>query len=167
MLRSICSMPSLRDPPKILILYSSWRIQQHSLMVGANDSLSSISRPYFEELKFTGFREKMQLTLWSSFMFSCLLHKVLQDILLQFTSAYCFSFLHTVSDNLNLKFILRKQRYNLFSRHLLQWFSHHLKPKHWLSVLYRYFRSQYVYFHQILNCPKSSLKCVSTLFASV
>ena len=83
---------SLRDPPKILILYSSWRIQQHSLMVDANDSLSSISRPYFKELKFTGFRQKIQLTLWSSFKFSCLLHKVFQDILLHFTFCILFFF---------------------------------------------------------------------------
>ena len=161
---------SLRDPSKILILYSSWRIQQNSFMDDANDFSPSIFRPYFKELAFTGFRQEIQLTLWSSFKFSYLLHSYIKCFKRFFCAslfAYCFYFLYTVSDNSSLKSILRKPRYHPFSRHLLQWLFHYLKPKSWLSVLYRYILSQKVYFYQILNCPKSSLKCASAMFASV
>ena len=90
---------SLRDPSKTLILYSSWRIQQNSLMV---DFSPSIFRPYFKELKFTGFRQEIQLTLWSSFKFSCLLHQVLQEILLCIT--FCILFFFSVYRFWQLKF---------------------------------------------------------------
>ena len=56
--------------------------------------------------------------------------------------AFCFSFLYTVSDNQSSKSILWKQRNQPFSKHLLQWFFHHLKPKYWLSLLHRYLPSQ-------------------------
>ena len=136
-------------------------------MVDANDSMPSISRPYSKEFKFTGFRQKIQLTLWSWFKFSCLLHHVLQEILLRTT--FCILFFFFVYRFWQNKFEIHTSEVKIssFLKALATVILSSPKAKILIKCIVQVSSISVSIFLWNLKLAKSFLKCVSTPFAFV